>query len=506
MNTLFNKIILVLSMILMPGVNPVLSAADVDQNEPLIVTVDGRNVTADWSAMPDSLSYTLYYAYADYAGGVDMDTLGTIEMGQAKTIFAPMLPSGLIFYTAIMAHTGQADILSNIVKFMPFGGSVAYPETGDVLMQIDDPQGVGTVSIVGARNVDGSDDSISKITGTDDKSLYTLYLTDNQLTSYEADDFTINFIYKADGSVSTEIIMSNSQTVIKKASSFTVNNTIDCSKYKNADEYLSSAEEDILTTSRINFWNHQKSIGHFYLLELLFLNVSVESDYYQKNLQGYLASHRAATSEDFLQNDPYFKAYQIIVSGRKLLELTAPTTEETREDADQEYLEDYKKQCNTIIIETPVSTISLDISCPVPATAKAMDFCGKVTGTNEEFNAIYYILDGHSVGPKLYYDSCNTATQNLVYNKCFDIEGDNHGWYVEYETNGLKKTATHYEHGLRDGHKYDFSNGIVETDWWFEDGENTGYISYQADGRIQTCEFSAGIPKCVWDLSGFTAK
>lgn len=95
----------------------------------LVTTVNCTNVSADWSAMPEAESYTLYYAYADYNGDIDMSTLGSIDMGQRKNIFVEKLPSGLIIYTAVMAHTSQGDILSNIEKFMTFGGTLTNPET-----------------------------------------------------------------------------------------------------------------------------------------------------------------------------------------------------------------------------------------------------------------------------------------------------------------------------------------------------------------------------------------
>ena len=98
---------------------------------------------------------------------VDLGTIGSIEMGQSKSIFAPNLPSGVIFFTAIIAHADPGDILSNIAEFMPFGGTITTPESGDVLLQVEVPGGFGSLAIIGSRNADGSDISISEILGDD---------------------------------------------------------------------------------------------------------------------------------------------------------------------------------------------------------------------------------------------------------------------------------------------------------------------------------------------------
>ncbi|SMG62815.1 secreted protein [methanotrophic bacterial endosymbiont of Bathymodiolus sp.] len=57
----------VLSILIMLGINQVLFA-ETEQTDTLQVTIEGRDVTADWSLMPEAERYTLYYAYADYKG------------------------------------------------------------------------------------------------------------------------------------------------------------------------------------------------------------------------------------------------------------------------------------------------------------------------------------------------------------------------------------------------------------------------------------------------------
>jgi hypothetical protein len=98
--------------------------------EPLMVSIDKTDLSMDWSAMPESPSYTLFYALADCKGDVDIDTLGSIDMRSTKSLSVSNLPSGLIIYAAIVAHVPGGDVVSNIVKFMGFGGTVSFPVTG----------------------------------------------------------------------------------------------------------------------------------------------------------------------------------------------------------------------------------------------------------------------------------------------------------------------------------------------------------------------------------------
>ncbi|MCK5664676.1 MAG: hypothetical protein KAI17_14390, partial [Thiotrichaceae bacterium] len=400
-------------------------------------------------------------------------------------LYAPGLPSGLIIYAAVLAHTAQGDVVSNIAKFMPFGGTVTYPETGDVLMTINDTGGLGNFSIIGTRNMDGSMASISQLSGNDGYGAYTLNISNDKLVSFIKNGLMTTFIYNNDGSVSLS-------TSVARSALYRSNDAINCDMdrnkysstlYHSGNDQFSSVVLDKAEKQGFPVGLYIFLIGHF---------KHIISEVRNSAVPGF-------DSNDIREFATSKTAGYIWILNASLYGIV----DEMLDEYDQQCKEENTSVPDILITTRDGSVITIDTSCPVPAGAKAWDFCGEVTGTNEKFKSIYYILDGHSVGPKLKYDSCDASTQNLLYRKCYDIEGDNHGWYIEYETSGLMKTATHYEHGVRDGHKYDFnSDGIVKTDWWFKDGKNTGYISYEEDGRIQTCDYSAS-PQCTWDLSGF---
>ena len=152
--------------------------------EQLVAEVKETNVNLDWSGMPDANSYDLYYALADFKGDIDISTLGSVEMGAITSVNVPTLPSWLIIYTAILGHTTDKDIVSNVFKFMPFGGSVTFPDSGSILIQVDDPDSIGTISISGIRGNNGEDDIITQISGDDGNIPYDLYITDERPFAY----------------------------------------------------------------------------------------------------------------------------------------------------------------------------------------------------------------------------------------------------------------------------------------------------------------------------------
>lgn len=492
MKTLFKKAILVLSMFFMLWTNQILRA-EVGQTETLLVTLEGRDVTADWSLQPTSQSYTLYYAYADNMGDIDIATLGAIEMGQATSIYVPNLPSGVIFYTAILAHhASQGDILSNIVKFMPFGGMLTYPGTGDVLIQINDPAGIGGISMIGTRNLGGTGDLISEIRGDNDAGAFVLYLTDNEPTSYEEEEFTINFIYQGEGSAFAEIVLKNSQLRKIKLEASNTEEIIDCSQYKNADEYLISVKKKIEITALTNFLYYQEPLKKLYKLLVLFNYVSVSSEYYQDNLQEYLDSQRlGATAEEFLMSDPKFKAYQTIKSAIDLIELTQTTIEQEEKNTRQVFYDNYNKQCNTAynpVTDKTIANIYVDSNCPIPMGAKLIE---------NESNFIryqkvqYYELNGIEVGPRYTWFKNSSDNFQLVQTFCRNIDRLKHGWFIQYEDNGKIDYAINYNLGMNE-HELGFNEGgWLEFETKRENGETVSSARYYQDGSLaRYCDLS----------------
>lgn len=101
---------------------------------------------------------------------------------------------------------------------MPFGGTVSYPETDNLLMVADDPGGVGSVSITGSATDDGSDVSVSQISGDDGSGAFTLMITENRLASYAKDGITVTFSYPDESSVTLEVTDSSGPLIPATAS------------------------------------------------------------------------------------------------------------------------------------------------------------------------------------------------------------------------------------------------------------------------------------------------
>ncbi|MFK5984092.1 MAG: hypothetical protein QM479_01520 [Pseudomonadota bacterium] len=333
------------------------------------VNVEGRNVLAEWPLMPEAHNYILYYASAGYNGDVDMATLGEMDMGQEKNIFVHNLPSGSIYYAAVKANTEQEAILSNIVKFMPLGGSVSYPQSGEVLMQIDDPEGIGVISVLGTRNTDGSNKLITKIIRTDDTGSRTLYFTDNKPTFYEASDYRLNFVYKDDGSGYYEVILNNSKTRAKKTSTpnfeYNYSSSILCGEYKNADDYLNNANAEIEsdTSKRLKIIE-EKVVGASFILQCTI--IVLEARARESNIFDNYMHFRRPTLEEqqnFLLTNPAFDKLQRLVYLDALLNITMESWSDVFKDTKQKFLDNYLQQCNDVEPEPePDSTTGI---CPI---------------------------------------------------------------------------------------------------------------------------------------------
>jgi len=153
--------------------------------------VNGVDVSFDWLAMGPAGSYTMAVALSDEFGNPDMGSLQLLDMGPSKTFLTSGLPSGMIFYAAILANTAQGPVVSNSLKFMPFAGVTTYPESGAVLMQLDDPGGIGSMTIYGSRS--GEDVNITRITGNDGTGLFILTFVGDEPASFTKGDLIIDF-------------------------------------------------------------------------------------------------------------------------------------------------------------------------------------------------------------------------------------------------------------------------------------------------------------------------
>lgn len=136
-----------------------------DKTDSLLLGVktDSNQVRLDWTPLQNINDYILYYALSDNTGGIDINSIGFVELGNLSTLSATLW-NGAQFYTAIQARFKDgSSTFSNIENFMTFSGQVMLPETGTVLMQITDPGGIGNASIEGTNNPEASKLVLHKI-------------------------------------------------------------------------------------------------------------------------------------------------------------------------------------------------------------------------------------------------------------------------------------------------------------------------------------------------------
>ncbi|MCD6345937.1 MAG: hypothetical protein J7L96_00810 [Bacteroidales bacterium] len=380
--------------------------------------MDKTNLSMDWSAMPASPSYTLYYALADYKGDIDIDTLGSIDMSSAKSLYVPNLPSGLIIYAAIVAHAPGGDVVSNIVKFMGFGGTVLFPVNGAVLMEVDDVGGIGTLSVSGTRNADGSAASISQISGDTGSGPFVMQVTGDKPSSYKKGNATTTFIYHADGSVGLHTQVNPGES-FSHVATYSLNDDIDCSLSKGEFE----ATLDDFHGREFIRKAKEKGFPFELSISLAFLAMRVK-DYYLENKIG-----------------AYLQLLALALEGVK-----------------DEMLDDYDQQCNNNNNQSTINVpgnehITIDFNCPIPDMASVISHESISNGVKFE----YWTWNGNNVGPwvSLLQQADGTFEYSMIV--CYDMEGRRNGWYLQYRsTDGELCTAIQYKNGVKDGHDYSF--------------------------------------------------
>ncbi|MEA1921745.1 MAG: hypothetical protein U9N63_03735 [Pseudomonadota bacterium] len=412
--------------------------ASTSHAEQLVTTVDGTNVNLDWSAMPEAPSYTLYYALADFKGDIDINTLGWIEMGNVKSLYVPGLPSGLIIFTAVVAHTSGGDVVSNISQFMGFGGTVTFPETGNVLMNVDDPGGIGTFSIVGTKNADGSNISISRISGDDGSGPFVLYITDDRPVSYKKGELTVNFIYHADGSVGFETVRDESFTQansVAMLAAYEIDGTINCNQYASRDEYKSAL---LGHGSAGSSFNYEVSIRAgdkgfpFGMLKKLSLMV-------------FLPTPEARVIYN------YYIIVRLAYNG-------------IRDEVLEEKLSAYDNQCNRLPPEASGCG-----ECPIPPGAQYESY------VEDGELGEYYQLNGHYAGPYMkWYDETLTRPQE---SRCYDENGELHGARCLWFENGATRKNLYYHGDLIENILW-FASGNLNQEIYYYNGEMVEVITY----------------------------
>ncbi|MBW1719215.1 MAG: hypothetical protein JRJ43_06585 [Deltaproteobacteria bacterium] len=175
-------------------------AADPSAPE-LTVTTNGLNVTLSWSAVGDASGYILWFVFPNDQFQPDFNTLGSVDMGNTRSITSA-LPSGMAFYTAIQSyHASGSGGISNIELVSIFGGDLTFPDTGNNLMEINDPGGIGTVLFQGTSTPSGPGLPATGLSVNDGDTQFTvLWDTEGRPTELNMEEMQIRYIYNSDGS------------------------------------------------------------------------------------------------------------------------------------------------------------------------------------------------------------------------------------------------------------------------------------------------------------------
>lgn len=404
-------------------------------------TVDGTSVDFDWTAMPDANSYTMAVALTDVSGNVDMGTLKLLEMGDKKTFSTIGLPSGMIFHAAILAYSTQGLVVSNSLKFMPFAGVTTYPEAGDVLMQLDDPGGIGSMTVYGSRN--GDEIVITRITGDDGTGPFVLTFVGDDLISMTKGGLTINFSGLA----------RSAETLLDMPS-------------QNRSGLASEAE----CQERVNIKGR-----------------ALDDEFVKKRDSIDSATLLLKPGKEVVEEDKFrlgggsgFSFLDAL--GKKIDKKISRLTRKKKE-----LIENYKRDNAKLIeefeecskVEEP-SEIIIDLSCPVPAGAEYSEINYGTSIVKQ------YLLNGEIVGPWRWWGLDAGAVTNLKREACKNAAGQLNGWAVSYYENGNMADATLYKDGVKDGHDYIFycSNGSVYRDLTYVNGTVIYSETYYENGSL----------------------
>ncbi len=412
----------------------------VDHTVPFSLNVDKTTVNFDWTAMVAANTYTLAVALADEVGDIDMSTLNLLDMGSSKTFSTSGLTSGMIFYATILADTAQGLEVSNTCQFMPIAGTVTFPGTGGVLMQVDDPGGIGNITVSGSVNGDTA--NITQIAGDDGSGPFVLTVANDKPVTYVKGGITTNFISLADGSV---VVQSER---IRTASS--AQDVLDCRE----------RIKGLMASSDIWFAREDRRLtGMVEVLGSLWLSSGGNVTPTGLKL-GFLIE---------------------ILKGAKKSNMERYNTEITS-------LEQKYEECGSDPDPDPTPdpdpdpdnpVITLD-PCPIPEGAIYSEFKDdRLPSSN------WYIPGIGAVGLNSQWWPKDDGSVYLKFETCRNAEGQRK-WHISYYESGNMSTLTHYENEVRDGHQYDFyEDGSLYIDYTFVNGVNTYRLVYFEDGSLK---------------------
>jgi hypothetical protein len=431
----------------------------VAQAYPLLYDLNGDDITLDWSAMQEASTYTLYYAFTDYKGDIDINSIGSIEMQSKKTIYVSDLPSGLTIFAAILAHTSNGDVLSNIIRFMGFDGTISMPETGSVFMQAVSSNG-DRFSIEGTRSGD-ADFTITSISGIQDGKQFKFSIENDQITSYRQDDFFVMFFYNTDGSFARLVFGDELAKSFNKIAGATTSTCSDDDAWNAIMADPDSNQEYLTKAEPIRQMYHALHVVITQAITILddkFMSLSYPDSYTYNRLRD--------------------KA--VLLTGFRSSLMSCMTIE--LDILKEHMIEDYKdRNCSGDTNDSDESEIIINTACHIPEGAKPHQ------DTYSNGTVEYYTLNGINVGPYKYWREGSDHEMYLDRESCNDAEGSLNGWAIAYYQNGNMKIATHYKKGVIDGHEYRFDeDGTLYSDKTFVNGTAVYAESYCKDGALES--------------------
>jgi len=404
------------------------TTSQAQQAQPLVVAVDGVNVNLDWSAMPAAPSYTLYYAFADYKGEIDVNSIGSFEMGSQKNLYVAGLPSGLIIFVAILAHTSQGDVLSNIEKFMGFAGTVTFPAAGAVLMKVDDPGGIGEVTISGTRDAGGTVTAITEIAYTGQSGSLVIKIKDGKPDTITQDNITTRFVYQADGSIAFATLPANAASLSSLASLAVVDDGSICDRYVNRAAYERALPDDYTFGQEVR--NKLRELQY----PQIFYNNLMDFTWYAS----LVAFHYSVDSEVVRA-----KINLIFDYFRLVFESIGSLIGEMIE----EKLDEYDRLCGGGC-ELRVLAKSIQVYLPGQGYVDLVPFCPNFAGARriDHGRTQSYILNGHYVGPFTTWQSSDREQVSSI--ACYDLNGAK-SWLISFNDNddGKAKYFARYNSG-----------------------------------------------------------
>ncbi len=473
----------------------------VPKNDALLLSdnTSGTLVDLAWTDVPGIQRYVLYYALPDQSGEIDISTVGSIDMGPSTSISAE-LPSGLTFFAAAVGYDGSGNAhISNIEPVVSFGGTINIPDTGARIMEITDPDGIGSISINGTSGANGPEFPVtSMIINPKGSTPFTLFFDEeDRLARYVSADEEVSFtpagnggfsyVIKKDGNVwfsgAVEEQPATRASVSFKssgssggASSAVLPIPVDCSVSK--DEFLYRVEQtDVIRKFKEDI---AKSLRIILLMDFLVEKIVK---------MGLGHDFGPDITEIFPQLNGPDKDAALDSIGEKLrqgleeeqinIRYATWMIAGIREAAAEAYDRDCSNQSqpsqgdgnNTQqhgppalpeIPEPPVDMSGCG-DCPVPYGAEFA----------RAYNREYYALNGKVVGP--YYKWTDDSKTKPSWCGCYDENGQLHGLTYQWSDGTVHATTRHeYEHGI-----------IQSTMHWY----SSGNIKYQAfhdysDGEV----------------------